>query len=211
MAALLRSLLEHTPITDVPAGPVTPVEPTEPAGPENPTGPAEPENPNGPADPVTPPSSEGRLIALDQSSFTLASGGTASLTAALLPAAEGAVFTWTSSDPDAAPVTPSGAVTNLHPGLEDKTVTITASWNGLSASCTVTCQRASRAGTVTGADTGLNIRSGPDTTYGRSGSLRNGDRVLVLGQQPGWYQILFRNDGGQAAIGYVSADYLTLD
>ena len=28
--------------------------------------------------------------------------------------------------------------------------------------------------------------------------------------QEGWYQILFRNPDGQAAIGYVSADYLTV-
>ena len=79
------------------------------------------------------------------------------------------------------------------------------------ASCSVTCQRAQRAGTVTGADTGLNVRSGPDTSYARAGALNNGDRVIVLGQQPGWYQILFRNDQGQAAIGYVSADYITLN
>ena len=28
--------------------------------------------------------------------------------------------------------------------------------------------------------------------------------MIVLGQQEGWYQILFRNPDGQAAIGYVS-------
>ena len=81
----------------------------------------------------------------------------------------------------------------------------------MTASCTVTCQGAHRSGTVTGADTGLNVRSGPDTSYIRVGSLRNGEQVIVLGQQPGWYQILFCNDSGQAAIGYVSADYLTLN
>lgn len=220
MAALLRSLLEHTPITDVPTDPAEPTEPSEPSEPTEPTQPVEPaeppdpeqpENPSDPSQTVTPPSGGSWMLALDQSALTLVSGSSVALNAAILPAAEGAVITWESSDPETAPVTPAGVVTNLNPDREDKTLTVTASWNGLSASCTVTCQRASRAGTVTGADTGLNVRSGPDTSYGRSGALFNGDRVLVLGQQPGWYQILFRNPSGQAAIGYVSADYLTLD
>ena len=43
------------------------------------------------------------------------------------------------------------------------------------------------------------------------GGLRNGSQIVILGQQPGWYQILFRNTEGQAAIGYVSADYITLN
>ena len=43
------------------------------------------------------------------------------------------------------------------------------------------------------------------------GGLRDGARVVILGQQAGWYQILFRNMEGSAAIGYVSADYITLN
>ena len=154
--------------------------------------------------------SENRVIALNQNQLTLASGSSSTLSAAILPAVEGARITWTSSDPDAAAVSPTGLVTNLHAGFSDKPVTVTASWNGLSASCTVLCQRAQRVGAVTGAETGLNVRSGPGTSYNPIGGLRNNAQVIVLGQQEGWYQILFRNPDGQAAIGYVSADYLTV-
>ena len=65
-------------------------------------------------------------------------------------------------------------------------------------------------GTVVNAENGLNVRSGPGTTYDRIGALRNNSQVVVLSQEPGWYQILFLNPDQQAAIGYVSADYMTL-
>jgi hypothetical protein len=35
--------------------------------------------------------------------------------------------------------------------------------------------------------------------------------VVVLAQESGWYQVLFRNPDGQAAIGYVLSDYLSLN
>lgn len=149
-------------------------------------------------------------LALDQSSVTLASGGSVTLKAALLPAVEGAVITWTSSDPSAAPVSAGGMVTNLYPGASSRTVTITARWNSLSAKCVVTCKPAEHVGTVVNVQSGLNVRSGPGSTYGKVGALRNGAQVVVLSQEPGWYQILFLNPDQQAAIGYVSADYMTL-
>lgn len=183
MAVLVCRVMEHTPITDIPSD-----------------------------TPDTPGASpDGYTLTLSQSQATLASGGSVTLTASIQPAAEGAAVTWTSSDPGAAAVTADGMVTNLYPGTGTKTVTVTASWNGLSASCAVTCQSAAKTGTVTDAELGLNIRSGPGAAFGRMGSLKNGDRVVVLGQEDGWYQILFRNSSGQAAIGYVSADYLTLN
>ncbi|MCI8989639.1 MAG: SH3 domain-containing protein [Lawsonibacter sp.] len=190
MASLLSRVLEHTPI---------PAQPTTPTNPDTPTDPATPEQPGNYA------------IALDQSQVTLASGSSVTLNAVILPVAEGAAITWTSSSPDTAVVSSTGMVTNLYAGNGDAAVTITASWNGASASCLVTCQQAQHTGTVTGAEYGLNIRSGPDTTYNAVGGLRNGSQIVILGQQPGWYQILFRNTEGQAAIGYVSADYITLN
>mgnify|MGYP002546256294 CR=1 FL=1 len=64
---------------------------------------------------------------------------------------------------------------------------------------------------VTNAEGGLRIRSGPGTSSAVIGSLKNGARVVVLDEGTGgWYQILFVHNG-QAAIGYVSADYLTLN
>ena len=65
-------------------------------------------------------------------------------------------------------------------------------------------------GTSTNAGNGLNVRSGPGTDYAVIGGLSNGTWVVVLSQQNGWYQVLYRNSSDQAAIGYVSADYLTL-
>ena len=189
MASLVYRVLEHTPITGL--------------------FPDAPDVPNTPDPPDTP--SGGYKLALSQSQATLTSGGSVTLTASILPSPEGAAVTWTSSDPGAAAVTAGGTVTNLYPGTGTKTVTVTAAWNGLSSSCQITCQSASRTGTVTNAELGLNVRSGPGTTFGRMGSLLNGDRVVVLGQESGWYQILFRNTDNQAAIGYVSADYLTLN
>ena len=187
MASLLYRVLEHTPI-QTPA--VTPSEPDEPDQPVQPGNYA---------------------IALDQSQVTLASGGSVTLNAVILPAVEGASVTWTSSSPDTAVVSASGMVTNLHAGNGSAAVTITASWNGISASCAVTCQQAPHTGTVTNAEYGLNVRSGPGTEYATVGGLRNGAQMVILSQQPGWYQILFRNSAGQAAIGYVSADYITVN
>ena len=190
MASLLYRTLEHTPIQTGPTEPDTPVEPTTPT------------------DPVIPGS---YLLALDQDRLTLASGVSAALKATILPAVADASVTWVSSNPEAAVVSSNGMVTNLYAGDGTATVTVTASWNGLSSSCTVTCQQAAHTGTVVNTDAGLNVRSGPGSDYGRIGGLRPAAKVVVLGRQEGWYQILFRNPDGQAAIGYVSADYLTLD
>ena len=181
MASLLYRVLEHTPVQ---------------------TG------PTAPADPVIPGSF---AIALDQTQVTLASGNSVTLNAVVLPHVEGASVAWTSSHPDTAVVSPSGTITNLYAGDGSAAAVVTASWNGLTASCLVTCQQAQHTGTVTGAENGLNVRSGPGTTYSAVGGLRNGARIVILGQQPGWYQILFRNVEGQAAIGYVSAEFVTLN
>lgn len=184
MASLLYRVLEHTPIQTEPIDPTTPTDPVDPGS---------------------------YAMALDQSQLTLASGGSATLKAVILPTVSNAAVTWTSSNPEAAVVSAGGMVTNLYPGTGNATATITASWNGLSSSCTVTCQQAQHTGTVVNTDTGLNVRSGPGSDYNRIGGLKANASVVVLGQQEGWYQVLFRNSDGQAAIGYVSADYLTLN
>ena len=88
---------------------------------------------------------------------------------------------------------------------------MTARGGSASASCLVRCQPARLTGSVTNAELGLNVRSGPSTSSAIIGSLKNGARVVVLdGETGGWYQILFVHNS-QAAIGYVSADYLTLN
>lgn len=158
-----------------------------------------------PTDPVDPPAS---TLTLDQSELALTSGQSAALKATLDPAVEGATITWSSSDPTAAAVNSQGTVTNLYAGEGTANVTITASWNGLSASCTVSCAPAAKVGKVVNAEAGLNVRSGPGTSYDVIGGLTNGAQVVVLEVTDGWCHVLYSNKSGQAATGYVSGTYM---
>lgn len=148
-------------------------------------------------------------LTLDQTEVVLASGESVQLSAIISSSEDDPQIIWT-CDNSAAVVSSSGLVTNLHAGFEPQTVTVTASWHGLNAQCTVTCSPAQRVGVVTDAELGLYVRSGPGTEHPIVGGLANDSRVIVLSSQEGWHQILFRNHQGQAAIGYVSGDYLTV-
>ena len=181
MAVMLVKIMTYTPITEVPTDPEEPTDPVEP-----------------PANTLT----------LSQSELSLASGQSAVLQAVLDPAVEGASITWSSSNPAAAAVSSQGTVTNLYAGEGTASVTITASWNGLSASCTVSCAPAAQVGKVINAEAGLNVRSGPGTGYDVIGGLTNGAQVVVLEVQDGWCHVLYANKSGQAAIGYVSGSYM---
>lgn len=161
-----------------------------------------------PVDPSVDPSQY--TLSLDVTQMILSAGDSTTLTASLTPAYENAVITWTSSDPTAAVVSSSGVVTNVYAGSSDQVVTITASWQGLSASCFVVCTPAQRVGTVHDAELGLNVRSGPDTSHSIVGSLKNGSSVAVLGEENGWYRVVFADSKGQAVTGYVSGSYLTV-
>lgn len=161
-----------------------------------------------PVDPSVDPSQY--TLSLDVTQMILSPGDSTTLTASLTPAYENADITWTSSDPTVAVVSSSGVVTNVYAGSSDQIITITASWQGLSASCFVVCTPAQRVGTVHDAELGLNVRSGPDTSYSIIGSLKNGNTVAVLGEENGWYRIVFADNQGQAIIGYVSGSYLSV-
>ena len=189
MAVLLHKIITYTPIEDVPT------DPAEPEEPEEPTGPGE---------------AQEHTLTLDQTAVTLASGESAALTATLTPAVEGAQIVWTSSSPNTAAVSSSGVVTNLFAGVGTPVVTVTASWEGHTASCQVTCQQAEQTGVVINAESGLNVRSGPSLDHAVIGGVDNGTWVVVLDSQEGWCHILYLNREGRAAIGYVSADYLVL-
>ena len=63
----------------------------------------------------------------------------------------------------------------------------------------------SNTATVNTDPTGLNVRSGPGTSYSRIGGLSRGYRVVVLGTNNGWSRILY----GGTKTGYVSAQYLS--
>ena len=49
----------------------------------------------------------------------------------------------------------------------------------------------------------LNVRSGPDTSYSRLGTLGFADEVEITGKSDNWYRISYNED-----IGFVSGDYL---
>ena len=220
MAALLYKIITYTPVLDVPqdpAEPEVPVEPevpTQPETPEVPDSPVLPEEPEVPTDPETPTDLDQPQepvtyeMTLDQTQLTLRSGDSVSLQALISPEFPDAGITWISSDPSAATVSPTGLVTNLYPGPNLPTVTVTASWNGLTACCSVSCLPAQRTGTVHDAELGLNVRSGPSTDHSIIGKLKNETQLVILNQIDGWYQILYRNQNDQAAIGYVSGDYI---
>ena len=213
MAALVSKILTYTPITEYPENPAEPEIPEVPAQPETPEDPQQPELPITPETPEDESTSQTPdltdvLLTLDRTELTLNSGESFHLTAMLTPEVEGAVITWSSSSPSVATVTPSGVVTNLFPGVGTPTVTITASCGELTAECTVICSDAACTGVVTDAENGLNVRSGPGTDYTAIGFLPNEAQVIVLHEQDGWYQVLYLNDKQQAAIGYVSGNYL---
>lgn len=64
---------------------------------------------------------------------------------------------------------------------------------------------------VTGASGGLNVRSGPGTTYDIIGSLRNGDDVMILeALDNGWYKISYAGVGGEETTGFVKSDYVAV-
>lgn len=161
-----------------------------------------------PVDPSVDPSQY--TLSLDVTQMILSAGDSTTLTASLTPTYENAAITWTSSDPTVAVVSSSGVVTNVYAGSSDQVITITASWQGLSASCSVVCTPAQRVGTVHDAELGLNVRSGPDTSHSIVGSLKDGSSVAVLGEENGWYRVVYADSKGQAITGYVSGSYLTV-
>ena len=66
-------------------------------------------------------------------------------------------------------------------------------------------------GTVTNAEAGLNVRSGPGTEHEALTKLKNGASVIITAQNEGWYQVLYRNEEGVIVSGWVSADYVTVN
>ncbi|MBR4099294.1 MAG: phosphodiester glycosidase family protein [Clostridium sp.] len=148
-------------------------------------------------------------ITLDQTDITLRPGQSAALTAVTAPEDGSDFIVWSVSDPAAVAVSPDGLVTNLYAGTGTCAVTVTASCGETSASCLVRCAAAQGTGVVTGAELGLNVRSGPSTDAPIIASLNNEQQVIVLDAQEGWYRVLFLY-GSQPITGYVSADYLTV-
>lgn len=58
-------------------------------------------------------------------------------------------------------------------------------------------------GVVTGS--GVNLRSGPGTSYSKVGTVSNGDRLYIIGLNNGWYKVL----SGSSSC-YIRSDFLSL-
>lgn len=165
------------------------------------------------------PEVEVNSITLDKSDLTLSPNETHQLTAQVSPASSAEHIIWTSSDESAATVTDDGTVVNVNKGDAQVKVTITASCGDKSAQCTIYCRGGSSGdvtadsiGTVTGADSGLKIRSGPGTNYPVQDSATNGAKLTILGDAgDGWYKVRYNAAGGKTQTGYVSKDYVTID
>ena len=64
-------------------------------------------------------------------------------------------------------------------------------------------------GTVTGAGSGLFVRSGPGSGNEAIATILEGNTVTILEDMGnGWYRISFIGSGGRATEGYVSKDYI---
>ena len=153
-------------------------------------------------------------IALSENDTTLEAGESKQLAANLLPAGVSGAVTWSSSDTSIATVDITGLVTNVNAGSATKKVTVTAACGDVSADAVVYCKAASGGpvissgtqGTIINADKGLNIRSGPGTGYDKVASATNGARVAILGEENGWYKIIYSGN----KTGYVSKDFVSI-
>ena len=184
-----------------------------------------------------PPAVTVTSITLNRKEFTLTPGEVFQLEATLTPAGVSEPVTWTSADPSLATVDEYGNVKNVNNGSSLSKTTITASCGGQSVECVVFCRPGGsssgssqpsgggQTGTdspssgtalqpnseavITGAAGGLNIRSGPGTTYEVKASTQNGAVVTVLeAAENGWYKIRYNTGGGAKEEGYVLGDYL---
>ena len=171
-------------------------------------------------------------ISLNGTDYTLQYNETFTFVATVTPEGVEEPVVWTSSDPEILTIDEKGNVKNVNTGTTQQRVTVTASCGGLQAECVVFC-RAQNAGSTTGdeggsgtpgggtstgtvtagskgtivnAGGGLNIRSGPGTSYDKVASAQNGAEVTILGEENGWYQIKYNNTD----TGYVSKDYVSV-
>ena len=94
---------------------------------------------------------------------------------------------------------------------------ITATAGDKTAECVVFCRAGGGAGssssgttgTVTGAGSGLFVRSGPGSGNEAIATILEGNTVTILEDMGnGWYRISFIGSGGRATEGYVSKDYI---
>jgi hypothetical protein len=171
-------------------------------------------------------SSTVEAVTLSCAELTLDPDDPYQLFAAVSPSDVEEPVVWSSSDTMIAMVDEDGFVTNVNTGTSQADVTITATCGGITAQCVVTCPAGStykhetsatgsavtvsgrQEGVVTNAGSdGLNIRSGPGSSYERVASAQNGATVTILEDTgTGWYKINYSG----SKTGYVSSDYVVL-
>lgn len=175
-------------------------------------------------------------LTLSTNDFTLRANESYRITATVDPA--DAEITWTSSDETLATVGADGTVTNVNAGSSKQTAVITAAAGDKTVECLVRCNGGSSGsavtpgtttpgtttpsgggtaspgstGTVTGAGSGLNVRSGPGSSNPAIASILNGNTVTILEDMGnGWYRITFIGSGGQPTEGYVSKNFIAVN
>lgn len=148
------------------------------------------------------------VITIDKPTVTLNEvGETAQLTATITGGSD--TLEWSSSNDAVAIVDQNGKITAKGHGTATIYVKGTSSER---RPVTLVTVNVAKDAWVTGTGSSLSIRSKPTTSSSVIGSLRDGDKVVVLGEmqapgvsgQKGWYQIKTTSGNG-----YVSADYIT--
>ena len=171
-------------------------------------------------------------LTLNKSDITLTANEIFPFVATVSPA--DAPVTWSSSDDSILKVEQDGTATNVNTTGSKVKVTVTATAGDKSAQCTVYCNSAAGSGTgtttpsggsgtstkpsggtvapntpgtIVNAGSGLNIRSGPGSSYEKLASAANGSKIIILEDTGnGWYKI----DYGNGKVGYVSSDYVSV-
>lgn len=165
--------------------------------------------------------------------FTLRPGETHTISLVTAPEDWSGAVTWSSSDESYATVDSNGKVTNVNTTSALHRVVITASAEGFEVTATVYCRAEAASdpspspsssapvssnepapgskGTITGADGGLRVRSGPGTSYDILASLVNGNEITIVSDAGnGWYEITFSGSAGAAITGYIMGDYISV-
>lgn len=173
-------------------------------------------------------------ISLNGTEYTLQYDETFTFVATVTPEGVEESVVWTSSNPEILTIDEKGNVRNVNTGGSVERVTVTATCGGMQAECVVYCRAqnpgstssgqsgtgtgtsggststgtvtSGSKGTIINADGGLNIRSGPGTSYDKVASASNGAEVTVLGEENGWYKIKYNNTD----VGYVSKEYVSV-
>lgn len=169
-------------------------------------------------------------LTLNKTDITLMANETFLFEATVSPAE--ATVVWSSSDESILKIGQDGIATNVNTSGSKAKVTVTATAGEKTAECTVYCNSsgsstsnppsgggtatqqpsgsttvANKQGVITNAGSGLNIRSGPGSSYDVLASAANGAEVTVLEDAGnGWYKI----DYGNGKSGYVSSSYVKL-